>query len=613
MSRLLRVIATFQKATLEGFFAILAFVFITIALVIITTASSTTGYEISIYDAYPIYFWGLFICSIVCGIIILVHQAFSEKKSWWWIIGFLIILFTNLVILLLPVARGYVTLGREDVLTYIGYIKEMLYTGHFSSNVYPAIHVLSTGLSLINGLAPELLAELIPIYFILFYMFSIYLLAKKISSQRAQALLVTAFGSLLLFGISNLWLAPAVQCFEMLPFTILLFLRVQTLTKHLSNFLCLLIILLITPFFHPGDGTLFLLLTLLCFSFSMWIYRNFNQYKQETDSFLCLKDLRIWYPILTLFITWFAWFSYTSTFERAISVIWDWALFAKGQTTAIQYFTYLTAANLSVLNFTNLFFKMYGQVTIYCLIALVISIVTLKRFLTTEIRIEFQQLNFSILFVVFLALLFVAFFSNILYVNYTREMRYVVFAATIIIGLGLYPMCRKKHKQIGIIVIVVVLIASTTFGVFNTFPSPITRTSNSQVTSTEMTGMVWFLAHQDSSLLIDELGLSQLRFAHAIRGVHNVPPNIVYISPPPDHFGYDKNITYGGSYTTDRYFINSIVFRVFYPSLYPEYPHLWRFTPSDFYQLDHEDPSANRIYSNSEFWVYLVHGTGITN
>uniref|UniRef100_A0A7C3F2B5 Glycosyltransferase RgtA/B/C/D-like domain-containing protein n=1 Tax=Candidatus Methanomethylicus mesodigestus TaxID=1867258 RepID=A0A7C3F2B5_9CREN len=612
MSRLLRVITTFQKATLEGFFAVFAFVFITIALVIIITTSSTTGYEISIYDAYPIHFWVLLICSIVCGIIILVHQAFSEKKSLWWIIGFLIILFNNLVILLLPMARGYVTLGRGDVLTYIGYIKEMLYTGHFSSNIYPAIHVLSTGLSLISGLTPELLAELIPIFFILFYIFSIYLLAKKISSHRGQALLITAFGSLLLFGISNLWLAPAIQCFEMLPITIFLFLKVQTLTKRLSHFLSLIIVLLITPFFHPGDGTLFLLLILLCFSFSIWIYRNFNHFKQETDSFPCMKDVRIWYPILTLFITWFAWFSYTSTFNRAITAIWDWVLFAKGQTTAMEYFTYLNESNLSVLNFIHLFLNMYGQVTIYCLIALVISIVTLKRFLT-EIRIEFQQLNFSILFVVFLALLFVAFFSNMLYVNYTREMRYVIFAATIITGLGLYPMCRNKFKQIGIIVIVVVLIASTTFGIFNTFPSPITRTSNSQVTSTEMTGMTWFLAHQDSSLLIDDLGSNQLRFAHAIRGVHNIPPNIVYISLPPDHFGYDKNITYGGSYTTDRYFINSIVFRVFYPSLYPEYPHLWRFTPSDFYQLDHEDPSVNRIYSNGEFWVYLVHGTGIAN
>jgi hypothetical protein len=191
-------------------------------------------------------------------------------------------------------------------------------------------------------------------------------------------------------------------------------------------------------------------------------------------------------------------------------------------------------------------------------------------------------------------------------------MRYVLFTATFLSGFELYFLSKKRHKKVSMIIIVIALIAVTSFGVFNTFPSPLTIASNSQVTRMEMTGMGWFLAHQDNSLPIHYIEFDPLRFADALLGTQNVPQNILGEALPPDHFGYASNNTYGESYTTNSYFVDSQISRVFYPAVYPEYKSLWSFTPQDFQKLDYSDPSVDRVYSNGEFWVYYVQGIGNT-
>ncbi len=161
----LRISSVSQRVNIDKLLATVAFIFIATALFVVATACPATGYEISIYDAYPSYFWFFIIAAIACGIIILVRQAFAETPSHWWIAGFLAIMFANLVILLLPIFRGYATMGRWDVLSHIGYTRDILLTGHLTSygeavaNYYPVIHIIIATLSHLTGLTPMLLAQ----------------------------------------------------------------------------------------------------------------------------------------------------------------------------------------------------------------------------------------------------------------------------------------------------------------------------------------------------------------------------------------------------------------------------------------------------------------------
>ncbi len=536
----------------------------------------------------------------------LVHQAFSKKPSQQWLIGITLIFSANLILLLLPIIRGYVTLGRADVLEHIGSIKEIIYTAHFSSsNVYPAIHILAAEMSLLTGVTPELLAELIPILFYMFYIFSVFLLAKTISFHRGQVLLIVAFGSVLLFGRANEMLAPSIQCFFLLPFILLLFLKVQISPHRSSYFLMLVILLLVTPFLHPGEGTLFLILVFLCFSFTILFHKR-DKYVKLINSSYYLKQVYVFYVCSILLIVWIAWFSCTSSFSGATMYIWDWLIYAAGKTTAMAYSDLIVEANLSVFGFIRLFLNMFGQAAIYCSVGLVIIIGLLKRLLFNKTRVAFQQFNFSILFIAFGALMFVAFFSNLIWVSYNREMRYVIFAATILNGLGLHSLFHRKHRRIGMAFIAILLIVASTFGAFNTFASPIVREANYQVTHMEVAGAMWFFDHQHPSLLIDSLSINQLCFANLVQGHQNISNNIRYAASPPVHFGYYENATYGESLTTDKYFIDSKLSRISGPSIFPEYVDLWDFTPDDFYRLDNHDPSVNLIYSNSEFWAYYI-------
>ncbi|CAD6490808.1 MAG: hypothetical protein ANIMEMIM_00020 [Candidatus Argoarchaeum ethanivorans] len=609
-----------NSARVTKIFAIIGFSCIASALYIIAITPPATGYEISIYDAYPSYFWLFLIAAIACGIIILVRQAFAEKPSRWWIAGFSVIFFTNLVILLLPFFRGYVTFARTrgDELTHIGYIMDILLTGHFVSagaagaNHYPIIHILGANLSLVTGLTPELLAELFPGFFTLFYMFSIYLLSTVIASYRGQALLITAFGSLLLFKHENLMLAPAVACFYMLPFTLFLLCKARTSANRLSYSLLFILILLLTPFLHPGDGTIFLILIFICISFSLWCYLRIKKPLGKAGSSCFVpQSISSINPSLILVVIWFTWFSVHSAFAGTVRTTWNWLVYQIGTTTAMEFADILAKAELSLPELVELVLKMWGHAVIYCLVAAVISVLVWKRFLSPRGRIDAWQFSFSCLFIVFGVLLFIAFFSRAIWVDYCREMRYVIFAATILNGLCLYSLFHNWHRKIGIFIISLLLIASATIGVFNTFPSPIVVEANSQITEMEMTGMGWFFEYRSESLLIDDRGVPQIRFWAALHGVATPHPNIRCYPPdsPPDHFGYLENVAYGESYTEDRYYVDCKLSRIIYPEMAPEYKSLWKITPEDFYRLDNDDSSVSKLYSNGELWVYYVHGS----
>lgn len=613
-----------NSARVTKIFAIIGFSCIASALYIIAITPPATGYEISIYDAYPNYFWLFLIAAIACGIIILVRQAFAENPSRWWIAGFSVIFSTNLVILLLPFFRGYVTFARTrgDELTHIGYIMDILLTGHFVSagaagaNRYPAIHIIGANLSLVTGLTPELLAEVFPGFFTLFYMFSIYLLSQEIASSRGQTLLITAFGSLLLFKHENLMLAPAVACFYMLPFTLFLLCKARTSANRLSYSLLFILILLLTPFLHPGDGTIFLILIFICISFSLWCYLRIKKPLEKSESRCSIpQSISSINPILILFVTWFIWFSAYSVFAGAVKDTWNWLVYQIGTTTSIEYANTLAKAELSLLELVELFLKMWGHAVIYYIVAAVISVLVWKRFLSPRGKIDAWQFSFSCLFIVFGLLLFVAFFSKAIWVTYCREIRYVIFAATILNGLCLYSLFHNWHRKVGIFIISLLLIASATIGVFNTFPSPIIVEANSHVTEMNMIGMEWFFEYQNDSLLIDDRGVPQIRFWCALHGVATRPHNIRCYPPdsPPDHFGYLENVAYGESHTEDRYYVDCKLSRIIYPEMAPEYKLLWKITPEDFYRLDNEDPSVSKLYSNGELWVYYVLGSGIVS
>ncbi|OPX99809.1 MAG: hypothetical protein A4E59_00117 [Syntrophorhabdus sp. PtaB.Bin027] len=602
-----------KKNVIINVLSIIGFFSLFILLIIIAITPPSKGYEISIYTIYPIYFWFFFIISITCGILILLSSCFIQNQPKWWIFGFFMLTYTNITILLLPFFRGYTTLGRGDVLTHIGLTKDILFTGNFSiagvsTNHYPIIHILISHLSLTTGLNPELLVEIIPGFFTIFYIIGMYLLAREISTNWCQILFITAFASLLLFKHENLMFAPSVLCFYLLPFILYIIFKRKTIKQPTNFSLVLLIILILIPFFHPGEGTIFLFIILFCLGISEWLYMVIHQLRNN----LKLKNARsnkfpLIIPILLLFITWFFWFSSYSSFSGTIKTVWNWLIYEIGTTTAMQYENLLLKANLSLSEILRTSISMYGHIFIYILLGSLIFFVVLIKFFASKDNVNLELFQYTILFGIFFLLLFVAFFSKVIWVEFNREMRYLIFAATILIGLGVSIIFQKLPRKVEIIILLVLLFSSAIIAIFNCYPSPIIREGNSQVTKMEIIGITHFLKFQNDKYLIDDLGLNQMRFGQLIQGTNNLPKNIRYINTtPPDHFGYQYKDYYGESYTVDRYFLETKLGRISYPEIFPDFEHLWRFTPSDFFQLENRDTSANIIYYNGEFRTYYI-------
>jgi len=106
----------------EKILAIIAFLFNILSLIIIVKTPPASIYEISIYNAYPWYFWFFILTGIFLGQLIIfvnVYYRSSEKNHKGWQLGLLAILIPIFILLFLPIIRGYVTFDKSDQFTHI--------------------------------------------------------------------------------------------------------------------------------------------------------------------------------------------------------------------------------------------------------------------------------------------------------------------------------------------------------------------------------------------------------------------------------------------------------------------------------------------------------------
>lgn len=592
---------------------LIAFVFILLSLVIIIFKNTANGYEISIYDSYPIYFWLFLLISIFCGLLIMVVDSLNDTESKWWKVGFFIVIFSNTIILLLPFFRGYLTFGTGDVLSHIGYTLDIMNTGHFAApgaygeNFYPIIHILMSSISQFTGLNLELIAETLPILFILFYMVSMYLLSKEITKDNSKSILIAAFASVLLFKTEDLMLAPSIQAFFLFPFVTLLFYKSYSKEKNSGKYSVLFVLmLLLIPFFHPGEGSLYLIPLFLGIYLSLIIYNKFNTNEKKRIQ----VNRNLINAVLIIFVTWATWFLSFSSFGRKVGKIIDWVIFQSGTTNVGTVSSLLVKANLSTIQFINLVIHSYGQQLIYMVLGLLISCIILIKMFYKKNADDLEKFTFSILFLIFIGLIVISFFSYT-GVDSFRGIKYVLFVSTILIGIFSYDFVKNinvNYKKYGVLLIISIIMLSSVIGIFNAYASPTTKEINPQVTKMELIGDKWLLDNRNISIHISTIAYRQIvRFSDAILGQNGIKYNgKMGLENSPDHFNYTNVSSYGDSLAKDKYYVDWKANRIFYPEVYPEYSNLWRFTPNDFDYLDNKDNTVDSIYSNGEFWIYYI-------
>ena len=586
--------------------SLISFFLILLILIILLKAGPAASYEFSIYDAYPGYFWILIFSAIFCGIVVILGSAVTQSKKNYWVFGLCAILLSNAILLFLPVIRGYYIYGSGDVLTHIGYMKEILGTSSIGTNHYPVDHMLGVIVHLISGFPLADVTLIIPPVFSLFFILSMYYVGKIIFQTKFELLIFVILSSILSAGNGHLAFVPNAQSVFLIPlFFYLAFKMYQGVNTNKYNLLLLLLSFLIV-LFHPLVTIIVILI--LCLM-------QIVQYIQEKYENRILKKVNYTYTVLFVIAVFSIWSTYLRMATEVIEPIINHILGdINTQSELEKNVNLLSQVNPDTAYLVKLIFNFYGKTISLGILALLCTILILLSIKNHRIKLDFYR-GFSIMGYIVLFLLSIALLVSNSSFGFGRVYAFASLFSLLIIPTGVYLFLYKTNdrsitgktilKLAGICFIIGCI---TYFSVFTLFLSPLTKSANQQVPRTDYTGMNTFFLYRDTSVPVLELGSVSNRFYDAIYGPSAPRLNIYYqykYTVPADHFGYQNASLWGNLSYTSKYVLLDDLGRDFYPNMYPEFKSKWRFLAEDFERLK-TDPKVQQVYSNRNLEVFLI-------
>lgn len=599
-----RELTAFTDA-LERGLAVAAFVFLAAASITLARTPPASAYELSVYDAYPLYFWVLISASIFCGILALIYAAFAPvNKKHWWSLAAIAAIFANVLILALPAARGYVLNNRADEVTHFGAIKDIVTTGHYSgSDVYPLSHVLGSQLSVVSGLDPASVMMLLIVLFYLLYVSGLYLLAKETGAKTKQALVVLALGSVLLFSYFNVFFIPSQLFLFLIPIFILFLFKQTASRKGHAETIVILLFAFTLPFLHPM-GALFAVIILVLFDVSLHVHRVLNKGGQTPP----LRYSPVILPAIVLFIVFFMWFSNFARFQSSINTAYERFVGGQGDVPIGGLTTALGKADLGFFGSLDVIFRTYGPQLIFIGLSVAALFIIARKLLSHRIPLRLEEVFFPLVFVLFVILYAVQQFTGIIsgIGSSTRILCWALFGGTMLSGIVLYERIsriqRSRRKSFVSLLLVFVIVVSGLVGIFNTYNSPFDKQAGNELMRADVSSEVWFLGRENASakvLFYDEF---PVRAAAFVYGYDASLQKEGHYWPIPTNFDYNEIARY--SETVDQYY-----YMIFNKRIWDYKTELWpntgTFTLNDMRRVD-SDPTVLKIYTNGGADMYYV-------
>ena len=564
--------------------------------------------------------------AIYAGTLILLKSYLSKVQNNYWIFGFGAILLSNFILLTIPEIQNYFILGRGDVLTHIGFMRDILVTGSFGLDMYPILHILGATTYYFTRITLERITILIYPVFSIFYILSFYILYKKILKDKSKVILAMIFTSIMVFGTAHTSFAPFTLSFFVIP--IFFYLYFKENSDHRWNGKILLILATIfLLLFHPLTALL-LAISLIIIEFSKFLYLNINQpSKTMPYNILPVKYKRNFsYILIALLIAGLLlWVPYLHLIENNLSTFYDFIYSSASPNFSSALLT-ASKANLQDLISSTIF--IYGVLLIITLTSLISvyeltkkNISIIKRynnifdiFLSLRVYEIFSIIGF-LLFTIFSLLVY---FKLPLF-GFTRIMTFATLFSNFLIFTLFYIILESKNRKLNlnkymkIIAISVIILPIICISTLNLYDSPYSLTPNEQVTISEVNGMDTFFNNYDTGTKTLTLGISEYRFLAYIQGeqtdqfgqdIHMRNLSDSSRTTPIDHFGFNNNTTLGQYYNNSVYLlINQVGFQT-YPKIFPGYEDKWRFTPQDFNKLNNTSQNM-LIYNNGNLKIYI--------
>jgi hypothetical protein len=588
----------------------LSFVLITLSLLVIAANPSNGSYEFSIYSAYPWYFWASVLSSIIIGQVLILSRCYSHSNKVLLLSG-VAILFSNTILLCLPILRGYVAFGRGDVLTHIGWMKDILQTGYIGiHDIYPLNHILGVSFSFASGMNLYDVTMVIPIFFSLFLTITVFLFAREILETRWQIILATVIGSIMLFGTAQTSFAPFQQSIFLFPFTLFLFFKSRSSSKASLYRAMFLFYLVFVAFYHPLSAVFMIAILIVMeqgMAFSKWAGMV-----DEKKSAPFQKMQKVSNLVLIAFVVCFMWNAYTKVVRINIWNLLNSLNSSSDSSQLASYTNIINSNNLSIVDILGSLFTMYGQYVIL----IIITTLGMARLLHGMIKLGHKQSPITLMLSYEFSFFIIASIVTSFIVYIVGFGRYLI--VSVIFCIFLLPLLMDSAKfpkrfgnikpkpylqSIALMILVFTLLMISTLSLY---ASPTVRSINYQVTETEFVGMDGFNHMRVMDNQVFEMGTSQYRMYDALYGrdSKSFTTNEILYSPP-DHFGYLSNQSWTGNSSSPKYLLLTDAGRYFYPEIYPDFSNRWRFTNADFTRLM-LDSNVTKLYDNSNLDIYWI-------
>lgn len=568
-----------------------------------------TGYEFSIYDAYPGYFWCLIISSIFLGQVCAVLSALDDSTSKYWILGFLAAAIATCLLLCLPIIRGYFIYGSGDILTHIGYMRDIENSASTGSNHYPILHIFGFTIREIAGLSFNIVTmAILPIFSIVSILYW-YILGREVFDDKLKVLVLVLIAVVPMYGVVNSLFTPNHGAFLMLPLFLYGLVKSQHNSDNSKISMIMITLSVLVVLFHPLIAIMVMSIYALSYV-SNKIYIVFSPLRPYTNN--------AWMIIAIMVMIFSIWSTYLRMFKNVLDpFILSITRAEEVESQFVAQLELVSRVDVDIIYLMKLGLFTYGLDAILGLLSLTCILYLILLFVKKEIPMPRSLLFCIVCFTVFFVLGVTIFFAMNEF-GYSRVYMVARIFSLLIISSTAVTAYRRVEKRdnsqkiffcTAVCALVTMLIV---LSIFTLHLSPIIKQTNQQVPKSGYYGMDMFFEKRDDSIQILEHGVSQLRFYDAIYGRDYPGANIKYGGLLPiDHFGYNSSSSLGSNYDEERYFLLATLGREFYEHMYPEFPDKWRFIDSDFERLE-SDTSVIRVYSNDNLDLYFINYLGIT-
>jgi len=594
---------TFQKRIAPLIISLTLF----FSLVIIALTPPATGYELSIYEAYPTILWMLLAINIFFSFYTIIQSFKNQSKTLY--LGYFSILFVETILFFLPIMRGYYSIfrGPEDVYYHMFVASQILNSGYLPlTDFYPMMHIW---LSILYNFIPymNILPIIFSIAFIILYVLSLYILGKTILDKKG-GILFSLFGLPLIFYV-NYDFYPFLFAVLIIPLILYAYQKIILNPKQKSSlYICMLFLSLFIVFCHPMIAV-FLLIMFSIFLFFELIKKWVSSGQSNIESANIMIII-----FLTLTLWWLQFRDITNLLQEMASAF-------LGEASHLSIVAYQTNAiktsNVSIVLVIDRLIKIYGPIFLYFSISLIFVLFIIYKYFRTK---KIYDVDF-----IYSTQFFVAIFIGIaLLTGYfvifepIRAVVYGLLFATILCGFFFYRTWFSVPEKVqpGFIILLTLIITFVCMlTMLNMYPSPWIGGVNSALTYGDKNGNDWILEYRNAQTHIIKEELSNYKYSWYYFETSNTKnPQYVleYNLIIPTHFGYNLNSTISDSFaylpdkkaymlTTERMKVSPYAVPIERRTLVKS------FTDSDFIRLN-GDPTVNLIYSGNEFGVWKIQG-----